>query len=127
MQSLGAGAVAEAAAKAGAAMVHMSAIGADADSPSDYARSKAAGEQAVLAAVPKATILRPSVVFGPEDQFTNRFAALAWISPALPLVGGGLTKLQPVCMSATSPPRSPMRSTARPGKARPTNSAGRRC
>ena len=96
VQSLGAGAVAEAAAKAGAAMVHMSAIGADADSPSDYARSKAAGEQAVLAAVPKATILRPSVVFGPEDQFTNRFAALAWISPALPLVGGGLTKLQPV-------------------------------
>jgi NADH dehydrogenase len=96
VQSQGAGAVAEAAATTGAAMVHMSAIGADADSPSHYARSKAAGEQAVLAAVPEATILRPSVVFGPEDQFTNRFAALAWISPALPLVGGGLTKLQPV-------------------------------
>jgi NADH dehydrogenase len=77
-------------------MVHVSAIGADENSPSRYARSKAAGEQAVLAAVPSATILRPSIVFGPEDQFTNRFAALARISPALPLIGGGVTKLQPV-------------------------------
>ena len=66
------------------------------NSPSRYARSKAAGEKAVLSAVPTATILRPSVVFGPEDQFTNRFAALARMSPALPLIGGGVTKLQPV-------------------------------
>ena len=77
-------------------MVHVSAIGADENSPSRYARAKAAGEKAVLSAVPSATILRPSVVFGPEDQFTNRFAALARMSPALPLIGGGLTKLQPV-------------------------------
>ena len=77
-------------------MVHVSAIGADENSTAAYARSKAAGEKAVLAAVPSATILRPSVVFGPEDQFTNRFAALARMSPMLPLIGGGLTKMQPV-------------------------------
>src|SRR4029077_16566271 len=65
-------------------------------SPSGYARSKAAGEKAVLAAVPSATILRPSVVFGPEDQFTNRFAALARMAPVLPLIGGGVTRMQPV-------------------------------
>src|SRR6202023_162269 len=88
--------VAQAAAAAGAAMVHVSAIGADENSPSRYARAKAAGEKAVLSAVPSATILRPSVVFGPEDQFSNRFAALARVSPVLPLIGGGLTKLQPV-------------------------------
>ena len=74
----------------------MSAIGADENSPSRYARSKAAGEKAVLAAVPSATILRPSVVFGPEDQFTNRFAAMAPMLPFLPLIGGGVTRLQPV-------------------------------
>jgi uncharacterized protein YbjT (DUF2867 family) len=96
VQSAGAGAVARAAAAAGARIVHVSAIGADENSASRYARSKAAGEKAVLSAAPTATILRPSVVFGPEDQFTNRFAALAWISPMLPLVGGGMTKLQPV-------------------------------
>jgi len=96
VQGAGAGAVARAAAAAGAAMVHVSAIGADENSPSRYARAKAAGEKAVLAAVPSATILRPSVVFGPEDQFSNRFAALARVSPLLPLIGGGLTKLQPV-------------------------------
>jgi uncharacterized protein YbjT (DUF2867 family) len=92
----GAGTVAKAAAAVGARMVHVSAIGADADSPSHYARAKAAGEKAVLSAAPTGTILRPSVVFGPEDQFTNRFAALARLSPALPLIGGGLTKMQPV-------------------------------
>ena len=59
-------------------------------------RSKAAGEQLVLAALPSATILRPSILFGPEDDFFNRFAALARISPALPLIGGGLTRFQPV-------------------------------
>ena len=96
VQGAGAGAVAKAAAAAGARMVHVSAIGADENALSRYARAKAAGEKAVLAAVPSATILRPSVVFGPEDQFTNRFAALARISPMLPLVGGGLTKMQPV-------------------------------
>ncbi len=69
---------------------------ADVNSTSRYARAKAAGEAAVLAATPSATIIRPSVVFGPEDHFTNRFAGLARISPMLPLIGGGLTKMQPV-------------------------------
>src|ERR1700693_3223535 len=96
VQAEGAAAVAKAAAAVGARMVHVSAIGADENSPSRYARAKAAGEKAVLSAIPSATILRPSVVFGPEDDFTNRFAALARISPALPLIVGGATKLQPV-------------------------------
>jgi uncharacterized protein YbjT (DUF2867 family) len=96
VQAAGAGAVARVAAAVGADMVHVSAIGTDENSPALYGRSKAAGEKAVLSAVPSATILRPSVVFGPEDQFTNRFAALARVSPALPLIGGGLTRLQPV-------------------------------
>jgi NADH dehydrogenase len=78
------------------AFVHVSALGADAASPSAYARSKAAGETAVLAAFPSATILRPSIIFGPEDQFFNRFAAMAMISPVLPLIGGGTTRFQPV-------------------------------
>jgi len=96
VQASGAGTVAKAAGAVGARMVHVSAIGADENSPSRYASAKAAGEKAVLSAVPAATILRPSVVFGPEDQFTNRFAALARMSPMLPLIGGGVTKLQPV-------------------------------
>jgi uncharacterized protein YbjT (DUF2867 family) len=96
VQAKGAETIAQAASAAGARMVHVSAIGADENSASRYARSKAAGEKAVLAAIPSATILRPSVVFGPEDQFTNRFAALARISPVLPLIGGGATKMQPV-------------------------------
>ena len=96
VQGTGAGNVAKAAGAVGARVVHISAIGADANSPSRYARAKAAGEQAVLAATPDATILRPSVVFGPEDQFTNRFASLARMSPALPLIGGGVTRMQPV-------------------------------
>ncbi|MBI5320167.1 complex I NDUFA9 subunit family protein [Bradyrhizobium sp.] len=96
VQAKGAETVAQAAAEAGARMVHVSAIGADAHAISQYARAKAAGEQAVLSAVPSATILRPSVVFGPEDAFTNRFAALAQMSPVLPLIGGGATRLQPV-------------------------------
>ena len=96
VQGIGAGNVAKAAGAVGARVVHISAIGADANSPSRYARAKAAGEQAVLAATPDATILRPSVVFGPEDQFTNRFASLARMSPALPLIGGGVTRMQPV-------------------------------
>lgn len=96
VQDEGAGTVAAAAAATGARMIHVSAIGAAKDSPSRYAQTKAAGEEAVRAAVPSATIFRPSIVFGPEDQFTNRFAAMARMMPLLPLVGGGVTKLQPV-------------------------------
>ena len=77
-------------------LVHISAIGADANAPAAYARSKAAGEAAVSAAFPAATILRPSLVFGPEDDLFNRFAAIARISPMLPLIGGGKTRFQPV-------------------------------
>ena len=76
--------------------VHISAIGADSRSSSAYARTKAAGEAAVRDAFPTVTILRPSVVFGAEDQFFNRFAAMATISPVLPLIGGGHTRFQPV-------------------------------
>ena len=76
--------------------VHISAIGADPRSSSAYARTKAAGEQAVRDAFPTVTILRPSVVFGPEDQFFNRFATMAMFSPVLPLIGGGETRFQPV-------------------------------
>jgi uncharacterized protein YbjT (DUF2867 family) len=96
VQAEGAETVAKIAAAAGARMIHVSAIGADEKSTSRYARAKAAGEKAVLAALPSATIMRPSVVFGPEDQFTNRFAALARLAPALPLIGGGTTRMQPV-------------------------------
>jgi uncharacterized protein YbjT (DUF2867 family) len=92
----GADAVARAAAAAGARMIHVSAIGADPDSPSEYGRTKALGEAAVLAAVPGANIFRPSILFGPEDDFFNRFAAMARLSPVLPLVGGGHTRFQPV-------------------------------
>ncbi|MCC8935271.1 complex I NDUFA9 subunit family protein [Bradyrhizobium sp. Arg68] len=95
VQVKGAEAVAKAAAAAGARMVHVSAIGADKDSTSGYYRAKAGGEAAVHAALPSATIIRPSLLFGPEDQFTNRFAALARFSPVLPLVGGGVNRLQP--------------------------------
>ena len=96
VQAEGAACVAQAAAAAGARMIHVSALGADPDSPALYARTKAAGEAAVLAAAPDATIFRPSIVFGPEDDFFNRFAAMARMSPVLPLVGGGETKFQPV-------------------------------
>jgi uncharacterized protein YbjT (DUF2867 family) len=92
-----AGAIAQAAAARGiTSFVQMSAIGADADSPSKYARTKAAGEAAVRAAMPSAVILRPSIVFGAEDAFFNRFAGLTTFSPALPLIGGGHTRFQPV-------------------------------
>jgi uncharacterized protein YbjT (DUF2867 family) len=94
VQAKGAETIARAAAAVGARMVHVSAIGADEKSPSRYARAKAAGEKAVLAAIPSATILRPSLMFGPEDQLTNRFAALARMLPVLPLVGAD-TKMQP--------------------------------
>ena len=95
IQAEGAAAVARAAADAGAKLVHVSAIGADPDSPSAYARTKAAGEAAALSAVPDAVVLRPSILFGPEDDFFNRFAAMARLSPALPLIGGGHTRFQP--------------------------------
>ena len=97
VQDEGARHVAEAARAAGArALVHVSAIGANPDSASVYARTKAAGEAAIRDVNPEAVILRPSVVFGPEDDFFNRFAKLARIAPALPLIGGGNTRLQPV-------------------------------
>ena len=97
VQADGAADIAKAVAAAGISnFVHFSAIGADAQSASGYARSKAAGEAAALATLPSAVILRPSVVFGPEDQFFNRFASMARMMPALPLIGGGVTKLQPV-------------------------------
>ncbi len=90
----GAATVAAAAKAAGAArLVHMSALGADKASPSAYARSKAAGEEAVIAAFPGATILRHSVVFGPEDDFFNRFAHLAMLSPVLPVFTSGAFRL----------------------------------
>jgi uncharacterized protein YbjT (DUF2867 family) len=76
--------------------VHISGLGADIHSESAFARSKAEGEAAVRAGFPGATILRPSVVFGPEDSFFNRFAGLAIYLPALPLIGGGMTRFQPV-------------------------------
>jgi len=93
----GARAVARAARQAGVkTFVHVSAIGADPKSAGNYGRTKAAGEAAVLEEFPDAIILRPSIVFGPEDQFFNRFAAMAQRSPMLPLIGGGKTKFQPV-------------------------------
>ena len=95
VQAQGAEAVARAASAAGASLLHVSAIGADENSASRYARSKAAGERLVLAVQPGAIIMRPSIVFGPEDDFFNRFAALARIAPALPLPGGH-TRFQPV-------------------------------
>jgi uncharacterized protein YbjT (DUF2867 family) len=96
IQTFGAEQVALAANAHGARLVHVSAIGADEHSPAHYARSKAAAERLVLSAQPSATIMRPSILFGPEDDFFNRFAALARMSPALPLIGGGHTRFQPV-------------------------------
>jgi NADH dehydrogenase len=96
VHAYGAEQVALAASAHGARLVHVSAIGADANSRSAYARSKAEAERLVLAALPQTVIMRPSVIFGPEDDFFNRFAALARISPALPLIGGGTTRFQPV-------------------------------
>jgi NADH dehydrogenase len=97
IQAEGAERVARAAAAEGVArFVQLSAIGADAASPSAYARSKAAGEAGVRQALPDAVIVRPSVVFGPEDDFFNRFADMAARGPVLPLIGGGKTRFQPV-------------------------------
>jgi len=96
VHAVGAEQVALAAHAHGARLVHVSAIGADEHSPSAYARTKAKAEQLVLSAQPEAVIMRPSIMFGPEDDFFNRFAAMARISPALPLIGGGKTRFQPV-------------------------------
>ena len=92
----GARAVAEAARAVGAGLTHVSALGASANSESDYARTKALGEKAVFETVSKAVVFRPSIVFGPEDGFFNRFANMARFSPVLPLIGGGTTQFQPV-------------------------------
>jgi len=96
VMTAGAQSVARAAQAASASLVHVSAIGADEKSTSHYARAKAEGERLVLSAHQAAVIVRPSIVFGPEDDFFNRFAALARMAPALPLVGGGATRMQPV-------------------------------
>jgi NADH dehydrogenase len=96
VQATGAGRIARIAAEEGAGqLVHVSAIGADPQSDSDYARTKAEGEAAVLAAFPTAVILRPSIIFGTEDGFFNRFAAMTRLGPILPVVGAG-TRFQPV-------------------------------
>jgi uncharacterized protein YbjT (DUF2867 family) len=95
-----AGAIAKAAKAAGAhTLIQVSSIGADTESESAYARTKADGEARVRAAFPDATILRPSILFGAEDNFFNRFAAMARMLPFLPLIGGGKTKFQPVYAS----------------------------
>ncbi|MCV0397887.1 MAG: complex I NDUFA9 subunit family protein [Rhizobiaceae bacterium] len=96
VQDFGARAVAEAARAAGTRLTHVSAIGADAESEAIYARTKAQGEAAVRETLPDTAIIRPSIMFGPEDDFFNKFANMARISPALPLIGGGVTKFQPV-------------------------------
>ncbi len=96
VQAEGPGFIAQACQKAGITnLVHLSAIGADEDAEAGYARTKALGEKAVHAAVPESIIMRPSIVFGPEDEFFNRFAAMARISPILPVVGPK-TRFQPV-------------------------------
>ncbi|MEP0234588.1 complex I NDUFA9 subunit family protein [Roseibium sp.] len=97
VQSFGPRAIAEAARAAGLSRItHISAIGADEASASDYARSKAEGEKGVHETLPGSVILRPSIVFGPEDDFFNKFASMSRIAPVLPLIGGGETKFQPV-------------------------------
>jgi uncharacterized protein YbjT (DUF2867 family) len=97
IQTEGAGLAAEAARQAGArSFVHLSAIGANRSSKSAYARTKADGEERVSAAFPDRIILRPSIVFGQEDQFFNRFASMSRFAPLMPLIGGGRTRFQPV-------------------------------
>lgn len=97
VQSAGARNIAEMSARAGIeTLVHVSAIGADPHSDSDYARTKAQGEQAFREYASGTTILRPSIIFGPQDDFFNRFASMAQTAPALPLIGGGKTRFQPI-------------------------------
>ncbi len=124
LHAAGAGMLARASVAAGATrFVQLSAIGADADSPAAYARSKAAGEAAVRDAAPLATILRPSVVFGSDDQFFNRFAAMAGLSPALPLIGGGGTRFQPVFVGDVAQAVARALDDRRPRPGARTNSA----
>jgi uncharacterized protein YbjT (DUF2867 family) len=96
VHAFGAEQVALAANAHGASLVHVSAIGANENSRARYARTKAQAEKLVLSAHPSATIMRPSIVLGPEDDFFNHFASLARMAPALPLIGGGATRFQPV-------------------------------
>ena len=97
VQAFGPRAIGEAARAAGIDnFVHISAIGADAESDIAYLHSKGLGEAGIHESVPDAVIMRPSVIFGPEDDFFNKFAGMAQLSPALPLIGGGGTKFQPV-------------------------------
>lgn len=96
VQEFGGRAVAEAARNVGATLTHISAIGANAGSNSNYGRTKGRAEAAILSIKPDAIIFRPSIVFGPEDSFFNKFADMARTFPVLPLVGGGKTKFQPV-------------------------------
>ena len=121
----GAGRIARLAAEEGVGrLVHVSAIGADPDSPSAYGRAKAQGEAAVRAAFPAAVILRPSIVFGTEDQFFNRFAAMARLSPVLPIVGPD-TRFQPVYVDDIAA-AAVLAATSRSHRAS-TSSAARRC
>jgi uncharacterized protein YbjT (DUF2867 family) len=96
VQEFGGRAVAEAARGVGAKLTHISAIGANAEGDSAYGRTKARAEAAILSILPDAIILRPSILFGPEDDFFNKFADMSRFAPALPLIGGGKTKFQPV-------------------------------
>lgn len=96
VQEFGARAIAEAARGVNAALTHISAIGANANSDSSYARTKGRAETAIHSIKPDAIIFRPSIIFGPEDSFFNKFADMARLSPVLPLIGGGNTKFQPV-------------------------------
>ncbi len=120
IQAQGAGIVAKAAREAGVrALVHMSAIGADENSASVYARTKGEGERLVCENFPNATILRPSLVFGPEDDFFNRFAAMARLFPVMPLIGGGATKFQPVYVGDVAQAVATSLDLALEGKTRP--------
>ena len=96
VQDFGARAVAEACRARKVTLTHVSAIGADSESESQYARTKGLGEDAVRHILPDATIIRPSIIFGPEDEFFNKFAEMARFSPFLPLIGGGEPRFQPV-------------------------------
>lgn len=97
VQEFGAKTVAEACRDAGLPLVHMSAIGADVDGDAEYAKTKGRAERAVLDTLgDMAIVMRPSIIFGPEDDFFNKFADMARFAPALPLIGGGTTKFQPV-------------------------------
>lgn len=96
LQAEGAKLVAKAAKQENARLIHMSAIGADPESDSAYGRTKGVGEQNVFKTLKNAIIVRPSIVFGQEDDFFNRFAGMARLAPALPLIGGGKTRFQPV-------------------------------